>query len=162
MTTPWLLVMRHGPAESSAPAGDAARRLSAVGRERTRLAANALARMLPAPACIYTSPLARARETAELLAAAFGTATPLATPLLAPGFNRSRLADELARSEAPSFAIVGHEPDLSEFVGWLIGGSAGARVKFGKGSAGLIDLARPGAAVLHALYPLDSLAPPHR
>ncbi len=155
--------MRHGPAESSALAGDAARRLSADGRERTRLAAHTLARMLPAPGRIYTSPLVRARETADLLAAAFDVAVPLATPLLAPGFRRSRLADELRRAGPTSFIIVGHEPDLSGFVGWLIGGSEGARLKVGKGAACLLTgLERPGATVLHALYPLDSLAHPPR
>lgn len=118
--------------------------------------------MLPAPGRIYTSPLVRARETADLLAAAFGAAAPVATPLLAPGFDRARLVEELGHAGPSSFAVVGHEPDLSEFVGWLIGEGGGARVKLGKGAACLIGLERPGAAVLRALYPLDSLAHPPR
>lgn len=153
--------MRHGPAESASSEGDAARRLSPSGRKRTRQAAHALARILPAPERIYTSPLIRARETAEILAKAFHAAPPLATPLLAPGFDRSSLAEELERAGAASLAVVGHEPDLSSFVGWLIGGEGDAGIKLGKGAACLIALERPGAAVLHALYPLDSLAKSH-
>ncbi|MGH8427128.1 MAG: SixA phosphatase family protein [Gammaproteobacteria bacterium] len=151
-----LLVMRHGPAEPCGAEGDAARRLSPDGREHTRVAAAALARILPAPKRIYTSPLLRARETAELLAAAFGMDAPVATPLLAPGFERKRIANELARANVEPLAIVGHEPDLSAFVGWLIGG--GARIRLGKGAACLLEFAPPDNATLWALYPLDAFA----
>ena len=151
-----LLVMRHGPAEPCGAGGDAARRLSPDGRERTRLATAALARILPVPGRIYTSPLPRARETAELLAAAFGTNAPVVTPLLAPGFERARIANELARAGIEPLAIVGHEPDLSAFVGWLIGG--GARIRLGKGAACLLEFTPPDKATLWALHPLDAFA----
>lgn len=154
---PQLLVLRHGPAEPAGHGTDAARRLSAEGRRLTRSATGALARIVSQPERIYTSPLVRARETAEILAAAVGAAPPIATPLLAPGFQRRELARELARCGLERFAIVGHEPDLSGFIGWLLGGRHEARVKLGKGAACLLDFAPAGEAQLLALYPLDTL-----
>jgi phosphohistidine phosphatase len=154
---PHVLVMRHGPAEPAGHGKDADRRLTAEGRKRTRRAAAALAVIAPIPARIYTSPLVRARETAEILAAATGAASPLVTPLLAPGFARANLVRELVHARIEPLAIVGHEPDLSGFVGWLLGGRHEVRLKFGKGSACLVRFAEPGEAELLALYPLDAL-----
>lgn len=150
-----LLVMRHGPAEAAGPAGDAGRALSVEGRERMRLGLAALARILPAPRRIYTSPLLRARQTAELLAAAFDADSPVVTPLLAPGFDRRRLLDELARAALAPLAIVAHEPDVSGLVAWALGTSGG--VEFDKGSACLLEIRDAHRAVLHALYPLEAM-----
>lgn len=156
---PRLVIMRHAPAEALTPHhhDDAARRLSPEGRRSMQAAGTALARLLPLPARIYTSPLARARETAELLAAMLGTAAPVATPRLAPGFARAALVRELAAARLEPLALVGHEPDLSGFVGWLLGGDAPPSVEFAKGTVCVTELAVPGSARLLAHYPLDAL-----
>lgn len=150
-----LLVMRHGPAEALGlgHAGDADRRLTPAGRERTEQACAVLAHLLPEIGRIYTSPYLRARETADLLASALSLATPEATPLLAPGFDRQALTRMLAEGDGRPVAIVGHEPDLSGFVAWM----SGARVVMDKGTACLIELGQPGAAQLHALYQQEAL-----
>lgn len=150
-----LVVMRHGPAEGLAPhhAGDAERRLTPQGRARTERACAALGRLLPRLERIYTSPYLRARETAELLAAALEAPAPTVTPLLAPGFEPARLAQMLAEGGERGMAIVAHEPDLSGFVGWLGGG----RVTMGKGTACVTELAAPGTAQLFGLYSLEAL-----
>lgn len=149
-----LLVMRHGPAEAlvSHHGSDAERRLTGDGHERMARACEALALILPPPDRIYTSPYERARETAELLAAAFEGPEPIVTPLLKPGFEREQLARMIAETGGTA-AIIAHEPDLSEFLGWL----SGARVAMDKGTACLTELAAPGTAQLFALYPLDAL-----
>jgi phosphohistidine phosphatase len=146
-----LLVMRHGPAEalSAEHGNDAERRLTPEGRAQTAQACAVLGRLLPPLEQIYTSPYLRAWETAELLAAALETPAPIATPLLAPGFECTRLARMLADDGGHPAAIVAHEPDLSEFIAWL----SGARVAMGKGMACLTELAVPGTAQLFALYP---------
>ena len=150
-----ILVMRHGPAEALGlgHAGDAERRLTPAGRERTEQACAVLAQLMPEIGRIYTSPYLRARETADLLAAALALPTPEATPLLMPGFDRSALVQMLAEGDGRPAAIVGHEPDLSGFVAWM----SGARVIMDKGTACLIELAPPGAAQLHALYQQEAL-----
>lgn len=154
-----LLVMRHGPAEAAGPMGDAARRLSPEGRAHTERAAAALARLVPRPQGIWSSPLTRARETAELLASALGAEAPLVTRLLAPGFDCFRLAAELGKAGPGPFALVAHAPDVAGFTEWLIGAGGAGGIKFGSGTAALVTLAPPGAGVLHALYPLDTFAP---
>lgn len=150
-----LVVMRHGPAEGLAPhhAGDAERRLTPQGRARTERACAALGRILPRLERVYTSPYLRARETADLLAAALDAPAPTVTPLLAPGFDRARLAQMLAEGGGRGMAVVAHEPDLSGFVGWL----SGARVTMGKGTACLTELAAPGSAQLFGVYSLEAL-----
>jgi len=153
---PVLLIMRHGPAEAPGAGGDAVRVLSAAGRGQVRQAVDALSALLPVPRRIYSSPLVRARETAELLAGSFGVEQIDATPLLAPGVNFISLANELARTRGGLVAMVGHEPDLSGFISWQLGLGTRARVVIGKGSACLLELSQPGAAALRALYPLES------
>ncbi len=151
--------MRHGPAEALGPfhVDDTKRRLTIEGRRRTRDACAVLARVAPKPARVYTSPLIRARETAGLLADATGAGEPVVTPLLAPGFDRLRLAQELVASRLQPLAVVGHEPDLSSLVGWLLGGDTPPSVVFGKGTVCLTELTTPGRARLLAFYPLDAL-----
>ncbi|MBN9165380.1 MAG: histidine phosphatase family protein, partial [Myxococcales bacterium] len=65
-----LYVMRHGPAEDNAPTGrDEDRALTPAGRERTRAVARALLAADEAPLTIIASPLVRALQTAEIVAA---------------------------------------------------------------------------------------------
>lgn len=138
------------------------RPLSVAGRRQVKYAAKALAGLLPPPRCLYSSPLVRARQTADCLAEAFGLEQATATPLLAPGVNFVPLADELARTRGGLVALVDHEPDLSDFIGWQLGLGARARLVVDKGAACLLELARPGSAVLRALYPLQTFAPPNQ
>src|SRR4051812_9306069 len=64
-----LYVMRHGPAEDSSASGrDADRVLTVAGRERVRLVAQALMDGAEYPFTIVSSPLARALESAEIVA----------------------------------------------------------------------------------------------
>ncbi|MGB8932958.1 MAG: histidine phosphatase family protein, partial [Anaeromyxobacteraceae bacterium] len=66
-----LFFVRHAQAEGNHPLGDWARRLTPEGRDAFRARAEALAAEVKL-ARILTSPYARARETAALLAAATG------------------------------------------------------------------------------------------
>ena len=68
-----LFVMRHGPAEDESPSGrDHDRVLSPKGRGRVHAVALALIEASERPGVIVTSPLARALQTAEIVAAALG------------------------------------------------------------------------------------------
>lgn len=107
-----------------------------------RLEADALTGLDIALELILTSPLARARQTATIVAA--GSATGTATPVMesealacdgSPGDVWALLA---AHGDAGAIALVGHEPNLGECAGALIG--AGAPVRFKKGAMCRIDL----------------------
>ncbi len=131
-----LYVMRHGPAEESSRTGrDGDRALTIDGRDRTRAVARALAAENEAPLTIVSSPLVRALQTAEIVAAVtdlegrvrqakdVGRApgTVEVRREMAPGGHSLGLVLELARSGRKRAMIVGHEPDLSMLVARLVG-----------------------------------------
>lgn len=128
--------MRHGPAEDDSPTGrDGDRALTTQGRDRTRAVARALVAEGEAPLSIVTSPLVRALQTAEIVAAVTGLearvreakdagGAPGAVEIrreMAPGGDALGLALELARSGRKRAMVVGHEPDLSMLVARLVG-----------------------------------------
>lgn len=106
-------LVRHGRAEAKAR-DDASRRLTPEGRaEVTAHAARLRARL--APSRIATSPLARARETADLLAAATGAPVE-EEPALASGASSGREVLALGSALGAGAALVGHNPELAEAI----------------------------------------------
>ena len=79
--------VRHGPAVPRGTPGieDDARPLTPEGRTRTREAARGIRALKLGIDGIWTSPLPRARETAEILARALRLPKPEVTDLLRPG-----------------------------------------------------------------------------
>ena len=111
--------IRHAEAHPAVDGDDAARPLTKSGRHDARDIFSVLARTAPDIGAIFTSPLLRARETAELLASALRLEQePEITPLLASGGPASYWIDLLRRHKnlPPCAAAVGHEPILG---GWL-------------------------------------------
>jgi phosphohistidine phosphatase len=99
---------------------------------------------------IFTSPLVRAKQTADLLAAGLpGKPTVKILDALAPGHTPGSLMAQLARTaRRRRIAVVGHEPSLGELAAHLIG--AGRALPFKKGGVCRIDVEsltsrRPGA-----------------
>jgi phosphohistidine phosphatase len=135
-----LYVIRHAPAEDSSPRGDHGRALTAEGRSEMADAVDGLARLIDPLELIAASPLTRARQTADLLAERFPDAERATLDALAPGLDREALAEWLDAAPQRRIAIVGHEPDLSALVGWLIGGAGGARLKMRKGAVAALAL----------------------
>ncbi len=90
--------LRHGKADRSQWDGDDdARPLTAEGEEAMRREAKALRALGLAPDVIVTSPLARARRTAELVADGLGLGGRVVVDdRLAPGFDVRRLEQVLA------------------------------------------------------------------
>ncbi len=130
-----LFIMRHGPAEDVSPSGrDGDRALTPEGRERTRAVARALIAEGEAPLTIISSPLVRALQTAEIVAAITdleqrvrdakdgGGATGAVEIRreMAPGGDALGLVHELVRSGRKRAMVVGHEPDLSMLVSALV------------------------------------------
>jgi phosphohistidine phosphatase len=89
---------------------------------------------------IFTSPLLRAKQTAELLAAGLEGKPPIKVlDALAPGHTPAAVMTHLARAaKRRRIAIVGHEPDLGELAAHLIG--AGRALPFKKGGVCRIDM----------------------
>ena len=89
---------------------------------------------------IFTSPLIRARQTAELMASGLpGKPTVRTLDVLAPGHAPGSVMAQLARAaKRRRIALVGHEPSLGELAAHLIG--AGRALPFKKGGACRIDV----------------------
>lgn len=88
---------------------------------------------------ILTSPLLRARQTADLVHQGLGGATPLEeTATLAPGGAPADVVEMLrGKPKVKAVALVGHEPDLGQLAAFLIG--ARAPLVFKKGGVCRID-----------------------
>ena len=136
-----LLLLRHGTAEDHGhPLGDGARALVEKGRHQSRNAGKFLARIGCLPEIVLTSPLVRARQTAEEFCAAAGIGEPVEAGWLACGMDPESALEELrAYGEFGRVMIVGHEPDFSELIGHLVGAGAG-RVRMKKGGVALVRL----------------------
>jgi phosphohistidine phosphatase len=108
--------MRHGMAEDGASMADDLRPLSAEGREKTAQIARGMRQDSCAPVLVATSPLARAEQTAAILAEELGVERPPAIlPCLGPGGNYAEFMNWLEHQEVESLAVVGHMPDIAEF-----------------------------------------------
>jgi phosphohistidine phosphatase len=139
-----LYFLRHGEA-SAAMGGDAERPLTPEGREVTTRVAERLAVMGLELDALLTSPLARAIETAGIIAATLDAESLLAVePALAPGFDADQLPDLIASSaESDRVMLVGHEPDLSATVSALVGGG---RIVMRKSGLARVDIPGTGSA----------------
>ncbi len=135
-----LYFVRHGRAEDRAdwpPANDHLRPLTEDGIQDMKKSAVTLRKLGVKPAVILTSPLVRARQTAEIVAAALDMPYE-EDAALEPGFGINQLTDILeAHPATESLLLVGHEPDFSILVQMLCGGG---RVEVKKGSLIRVDL----------------------
>jgi len=121
-----VTLIRHAEAGDDAPRDDA-RTLTVRGRADARRLGRVLARRGIRFTTIVTSPLVRAVQTAEIVAAATDyrgrmAATDLLVPEGAPG-DVVALLSKLDKSAAKSVALVAHEPILSAIAAALTGKS---------------------------------------
>ena len=138
-----LYVIRHGVAEPRGDAwpDDAERPLTADGAARLRRAGRNLASLGVAFDVILTSPLVRALQTAEILAATHANRPPIAViDALSPGGAQAGVLTELEKHarKARKIALVGHEPGIGELAGRLIGARRSITLK--KGAVARIDV----------------------
>ncbi len=125
-----LLLLRHGRAiEREDWIGlDALRPLTRVGRRRTRDVVRAAAPLVTGFAAVWTSPWRRAHQTARLAATAWGLPLEELPWLAGDGPGAGDLLPDLPREDT---VLVGHEPNLGELLGVLVGGPPVALKKAG-------------------------------
>ncbi len=133
-----LYLIRHAEAlpVGGAVTRDADRHLSPRGEEDAMLMGRALSLLDPGVDIIVTSPLVRAVETGEIIGKEI-TGHPImhVSEHLAPGFNDKALFRELLSLGAGSNIVaVGHQPDLSDFVSFLIASGQAASIAMTAGS----------------------------
>jgi phosphohistidine phosphatase len=133
-----LHLLRHAHAgDPDAWSGDdALRPLTRKGRQQSDLLGAFLDQHGVRPDVIVSSPKVRALQTAELVAATLGM-TVRTDDRLASGFGRRELWDLLDELGAREPMLVGHDPDLSELLGYLID-AAGVALR--KGALATVDV----------------------
>ncbi|MFP4273105.1 MAG: phosphohistidine phosphatase SixA, partial [Halothiobacillaceae bacterium] len=136
-----LLIIRHAPAEDReefAETGqpDTERPLTERGISRMKAAGRGLTTLALPVERMVSSPLLRARQTADILTTALELKGYDIHDALAPGVGAQAVEKWLKREpEVECMALVGHEPDLGELVSQLLCGTAGAQIRFKKGGA---------------------------
>jgi phosphohistidine phosphatase len=143
MATPTeLYIVRHAIAaeRGSEWPDDTKRPLTERGINRFKEVVKGLRRLDITVDEVFTSPLVRARQTAEILASGLeGKAPVKVLDALAPGHTAASVMTQLARvAKRRRVALVGHEPELGELAAYLIG--AGRALAFKKGGICRIDL----------------------
>lgn len=137
-----LYVIRHGLAEERGDRwpDDNKRPLTDEGISRMRKAARGLARLGVTVDVVLSSPLVRARQTAEIVAAGLDPRPSLVNiDSLAPdGSYAAIVADLEKHGRKTRIALVGHEPAVGELAARLIGSRH--PLEFKKGAVCRIDL----------------------
>ncbi len=146
-----LLIVRHAIAVERGDPGfdrDEDRPLTPDGMHKFRLAARGLNEFAPKPERIVSSPLVRARQTAEILRDAVAPQTKIEfCDDLVPGGDFGRLLSFVTGLGAKRVALVGHEPHLSGFTSYLlVGDKARATLEYKKGGAALVSFPKGPAA----------------
>jgi len=136
--------MRHGIAVSEPGMSDRDRPLSTEGVTRTERAAAGLAAIGARFDRIFTSPLARAAQTAAIVARAQpATVEPEVLEALAGGV----VPEALFRALGPlpddaRILLVGHEPDMGALTALLTGTPPAQGIPFRPGSIARVDVDR--------------------
>lgn len=143
-----LYVVRHAIAAERGPEypDDDLRPLTADGADRFRRAVAGLREFGVTLDIVLSSPLLRARETADLLVAGLRPKPRLVvTDALAPKHRLAEVVAAVASAASTGrgvsrIALVGHEPDLGEMTARLLG--AKGAIEFRKGAICRVDVDR--------------------
>ena len=141
-----LFLVRHAKAELATGRDDYARKLTERGRADARRVAKALAARRTLPDLLIHSGAARAKQTAEILAAEWRTKVELEEDV---GLYDASLTTLLDRTRAlghahKSVGLVGHNPGLGELATALTGSGAEPEVrrlsaKYPTGAVAVLD-----------------------
>ena len=151
-----VYLLRHGIAAELGESGvrsDAERPLTKEGIKKLREAAHGYRKLLERPVRVLSSPLLRARESAEILCEVLELPSQvehcaILVPEADPRDVISLLQSELMAGPGRGpFLLVGHEPHLGRLLGLLLSGSEHATVPFRKGMLVGVDLDEPRSMI---------------
>ena len=150
-----LHLVRHATASDAGPS-DAQLELTREGQEEARIAGAALAGLGVKVSHVLSSPLVRARQTAEIVSEALQLNKDdvvLLDELTNDTSTASLLKALRPYALAGEIILVGHMPSLAEHLGALIGAPNGRGLPLGKASVACValDQLRAGAGQLRWL-----------
>jgi phosphohistidine phosphatase len=130
-----IYIVRHAIAAERGPQwpDDSKRPLVERGVTRFKEAVDGLVWLDVVIEEIFTSPLVRARQTAELLSGGLPAHPPVQVlDALSPGHSPTEVLRQLGQdSRKRRAALVGHEPGLGELIGHLLGAKTPVPMKKG-------------------------------
>lgn len=146
--------MRHGAAVSAGHGPDDHRFLTRSGRQKSLEVAASLRDRGHAPTHVYTSPLVRAVQTAELLVRAASLPGPAVVhaPLTPSGTTAMALSVLDVHAGDDVVALVTHEPIVRALAGHL-SGLGGAFPGFRTSGVAVLEITPRGARLLGRLHP---------
>jgi phosphohistidine phosphatase len=140
-----LYLMRHANAGIARGNSllDAKRSLIKEGKEQCMLMARVLSALNVQVDAILSSPLKRALQTAQFVGTELGYDGKVEiSQALAPDADYAAFQDMLANyADREGVLVVGHNPNLFQFLGHMITGNGGASIRLRKGSVARIDFA---------------------
>ena len=138
-----LYLMRHANAglAKGNPALDAKRSLIKEGKEQCMLMARLLSALNVQVDVIVSCPLKRALQTAQFVGTELGYDGKVeASPALGPAGDYAAFQDMLVKyADREGVLVVGHNPNIFQFLGRLITGNGAASIRMRKGSVARID-----------------------
>jgi phosphohistidine phosphatase len=141
-----LYLMRHANAGLSRdnPILDAKRALIKEGKDQCMLMARVLSAMKVQVDVIVSSPLKRALQTAQFVGTELGYEAKVEiSPALGLHADFTAFQQMLSSySSREGVLIVGHNPNLFQFLGRLITGNGGAAIRMRKASIARVDMDR--------------------
>jgi len=148
----FFVLLRHGPAEPAADGKpDDDRELTSEGHAQMKQIAKGLERAFPKALAIYSSPLARARQTALWISKGYRSRVKVTTvEALRPGATTGELRDFVEQIQERRAIIIGHEPSLSTIV-MTLAGMPGRFLELQTGGCYGVRVHGDGAAVLEWL-----------
>ena len=122
-----LYLVRHAEAQmlGGEVRRDADRPLTGQGEHDAVMMGRLLCTLEPDMRRIATSPFLRSRHTAELLSAQF-LRPPVVDPwpVLEPGISLRDVHAHVSQHAGEPLVIVAHQPDLTEYIAWLVADAA--------------------------------------
>jgi phosphohistidine phosphatase len=141
-----LYLMRHANAGLSRgnPVLDAKRSLIKEGKDQCMLMARVLSALRVQVDVIVSSPLKRALQTAQFVGTELGYEAKVEiSPALGLNADFSAFQQMLSSyADREGVLVVGHNPNLFQFLGRLITGNGGAAIRMRKGSIARVDMDR--------------------
>jgi phosphohistidine phosphatase len=141
-----LYLMRHANAgvPRDNPALDAKRSLIKEGKDQCMLMARVLSALKVQVDVIVSSPLKRAMQTAQFVGTELGYDSKVeVSPALGLTGDFIAFQKLLAKyADREGVLMVGHNPNIFQFLGRMITGNGGAAIRMRKGSIARIDLDR--------------------
>jgi phosphohistidine phosphatase len=141
-----LVLFRHGIALDREEAikkniDDALRPLTEEGIKKTQKMAEYLVDQVDDVDMIVTSPLKRAKQTADIIAKTYKTKNLLTSPELSPQSPPHAFAQWLKQhaDEAGCVIAVGHEPQMSSFATWALSSLTESFIKLKKSGVICLD-----------------------